>query len=371
MSISSLIASIKGESITTGIDVGHHAIKIARVEHARHFKRLLSFDCKELDPEVIENNEVKDAEAFKNTLNELLAEYKNDGVLGDVIVSMNWSNGILADKMKVKKVMGTENDANIIAEASKRSPFDEPGVVLDYEVISTSDSGEQDVLVVAAKENALNSWVGNFAVNGLKPQALDVNVFALSNVFLSSASATDLEKTVAILNVGAKKAQITFIKSGNYVYTREVQNASVSDFLSVICKRLGMEEIEAGKILRGEIKDGYPRELYLNSLEIAAEEYSVAVELALKYYTSTENQDRVEKLLVTGGGASISGLVEFLEKKLDISASVLNPFVSAWGNSEVEMAEHQKLLFEPSMFNTTNEFVNMMTTALGLALRKF
>ena len=145
MSISSLIASIKGESITTGIDVGHHAIKVARIEHARHFKKLLSLDYKKLDANVKSNYEIKNPEVFKEALDELLDRYRQEGTLGDVVVGMNWANSVLADKMKIKKVIGTENEANIITEASKRSPFDEPGVVLDYEIISTNDANEQDV----------------------------------------------------------------------------------------------------------------------------------------------------------------------------------------------------------------------------------
>jgi len=369
MSLADIIARIKGETVTTGIDVGHYAIKLAKVEHSKGARRLLAVDMEQLPVGTFVDNEIKELNAFKEAMVRIMGRNFPHGPSGDLVVSMNWSNGILADRIHLKKVDEHDNEAFIIAEASKRSPFDEPGVILDYEVLGDTENGEQDVLIVAAKETALDNWAKLFDNEGIRPVALDVDAFAVVNTFLLSATSQELEQTVAIMSIGEKKSHISFVRKGRYLSTREVQNASVSDFLSSICRRLGMNQETAGQILRGEKTDGFPKDLYQQSLEYAAEEYGVTVELALRYYTSSENQDKVQRLIMTGGGASIPGLAEFLGKKLEIETGNLNPFAPR--KADDNRTDH--ILYDSQMFGDglSDDVINLLTTALGLALRKF
>lgn len=362
MSLRELIGRIRGEVLTTGIDVGHYAIKLTQIEHKRGEMRLVAADIEHLPPKTIEDNEVRDPNGFVEAMNRIIQRNFPEGFRGELVVGINWSNGILADRMMLRKQDESANEGYILEEAGKRSPFNEDGVNLDYEVLDENVQGEQEVLIVAAKGITLQNWSRQFVAAGLNPVILDVDAFAAANAFLLSASDEDLKETVAILMIGDKRAHITFIRNGRYHSTRTVQNASVDSFISQMCRRLGLDQELVGQILRGEKAEGYNKELFQAALEYSAEEYAVAVELALRYFTSTENQERVQQLYLTGGGASIPGLAEFLSRKLEIKADCLNP-----------LRNHKTLMVDKGLFGgdeISQDAINLMLPALGLAMRK-
>jgi len=364
MSLRDVIAGIRGEVVTTAIDVGHYAIKLAQMEHKRDEMNLVVADVEHLAPKTLEDNEIKDPAAFAAALNRIVQRNFPDGIRGELVVSINWSNGILADRMLLRKQDESDNEGFILEEAGKRSPFNEEGVNLDYEVLNENANvqGEQEVLIVAAKGVTLSNWAKIFVAAGLNPTIIDVDAFAVTNAFLASSTEEDLKETVAILTIGDKRAHITFVRNGLYHSTRTVQNASVDSFVSQMCRRLGFDQELVGQILRGEKVDGYNKELFQAALEYSAEEYAVAVELALRYFTSTENQEQISQMYLTGGGASIPGLAEYLSRKLEKKVECLNPF-----------RNNKKIHIDKGLFGgdeASQDVLNMMTPVLGLAMRK-
>lgn len=362
MSLGDLIKRIRGESVTTGIDVGHFAIKLSRIEHSNGAMHLISADMEKLPMGTITDGVIKDEAALVGALDKITGRNFPSGIHGDVVISINWSLGILADRMVLRKQNQQDNEAFIIDEATKRSPFDEPDVNLDYEILNDREQNEQEVLIVAAKESILTGWARRFVERGLRPVAMDVDAFAVANVYLAGHSEEEQLKTVGILSIGDRKSHITFVKAGLYHSTREVGNASVSDFLSGICRRLGMNMDIAAQILRGEKDDGYDKDMYQAALEVAAEDFSTQVNLAMRYFTSQEGNQQIDELILTGGGASIPGLQDFLKVKLEVETSFLNPLTNG------------KIKYDEDMFGgdgLSQEIVNLLTTSLGLALRKF
>ena len=80
----------------------------------------------------------------------------------------------------------------------------------------------------------------------------------------------------------------------------------------------------------------------------------------LRYYSSSEDSEPLDKILLGGGGASIKGLKEFIAERSGIETDTVNPFryvecdSSVVGESGVSLA-----------------LSNILAPALGLAMRKF
>jgi type IV pilus assembly protein PilM len=362
MSFSDLIGRIKGEVLVTGVDVGHSSIKFAQVEHKRSEKRLIAVDVEYLPAKTIEDNEVREPKALQDALTRLMQRRFPDGIQGEIVLGINWSNGILADRVSLRKQSDDTNEAFILEEAGKRPPFNEDGVNLDYEILSETAQGDQDVLIVAAKGAGLSAWVNLFKPVEIIPSILEVDAFAAVNIFLLSSTEDELKQTVAILNIGDKRTHISIVRNGLFHSTRTVQNASVDTFLSQMSRRIGLDSEMVGKILREESTEPYDNDLFNQALEFAADEFAVSLELALRYFTSSENQERVQKLILVGGGAGISGLTGFLTSKLAIETVCFE-------SAKVQAALH----VDQSIFGAsgmTQDALNTLVTAIGLATRK-
>jgi Tfp pilus assembly PilM family ATPase len=93
------------------------------------------------------------------------------------------------------------------------------------------------------------------------------------------------------------------------------------------------------------------------SIEYAAEELSSGIDLAFSYFKSSEKNDAIDKIVLSGGGAYIPDIVHFLEKRHQTSVQVSNPLAF--------------LRFEPGLFGSIEpqNISALLTVAIGLALR--
>lgn len=361
MGIKELIARVRGESITVGVDIGHYSIKLAAVRHAGTKKILLNCGILPLPAGTILDNEIRNEDELKKSLSAHVQTVFPDSGKSDLVVGINWSNGVIADTLHLEVPPDQNEEEVILAQATSRSPFDEDGIVLDHHTLRRNEKFA-DVLVVAAKSAMLERWTRIFHEIQLKPIAMDVDSFAISNVYLDLYNDDTKENapTVGVLIIGDRKSHISFIKGGAYHSTREIQNSAVNQIAHVACRHLGVNYEAANAFLRGERRDAYNEETLRAAVDYACEDLARGVEQAIQYYESSEKMESVSSLFVTGGGAAISGVLEALAAKLNRKVELLNPL--------------EKLIIDERLFpggKPSLAYGATLAVAVGLALRKF
>src|SRR5690606_4313939 len=192
---------------------------------------------------------------------------------------------------------------------------------------------------------------------GLRPVVIDVDAFAVTNAYLLSAPAEDGDKVVSLINVGEHLTNLTFLKNGTYHSTRDIATAC-DFFVKTIMKNLKVDREEAANVLRGKDIEKYNAATINRSLEFSAEELSVGIDLAFSYFQSSENNLKVEKMVLCGGGACIHNLASLLAKRHNVEVEVTNPLAQS--------AYDEKKFSGPIPENIST----ILTVATGLALRK-
>src|SRR5206468_4196785 len=108
--------------------------------------------------------------------------------------------------------------------------------------------GQMDVLLVAAKKDMINDYTSVVAEVGLSPVVVDVDAFAVQNVFEVNY---DLPKgeTVVLVNAGASVVNINVIAKGLTTFTRDVTMGG-NQFTEEIQKQLNVfyDEVEKLKV---------------------------------------------------------------------------------------------------------------------------
>ena len=230
-----LLARIRGERETIGIDVGHYSIKYVKVYHnSRGGKVVVEIDTEPVPDGAIINGEIqrregdaptgpdgkkeKDGyELLSEALTKMMMRHTRDANT-DIVASVNCcagAGGVLADRISVKVPKNGNESAIILQTAQSRPPFDDQDNVIDFEVESR-EGEEVKANVVAAKNALLDSWAQFFTVKGLKLSAMDVDIFGLLNAYTATASEEDLKQTTAVINIGEKKMSIGFIQEGKF-----------------------------------------------------------------------------------------------------------------------------------------------------------
>ncbi|MCQ2101839.1 MAG: pilus assembly protein PilM [Fibrobacter sp.] len=377
-----LIAKIRGERETVGIDVGHYSIKYVKVLHnSRGGKIVVDADLERVPDGAIVNGEIvaadeKSAEGEErgekkdgallvgDSLTKLLLRHPIDDSC-DVVVSVNCgagAGGILVDHMTAKVPKNGNEAAIILQTAQSRPPFDDQDNVIDYEVFAR-EGDEVKVNVVAAKSALLDSWAKFFIRRGVKLAAMDVDTFGLMNAYTSTVESADLESTVAIFNIGEKKMSVAFVQDGKFHSMRSMVGGSLDMVISKTCMNLNIDAAKCHEIFdKGDlaIVDGFSEAEVEAALKLAYEDLMAQVEIGIRYFSSAEDSKPLNKILLGGGGAAIPGLKEFIAERSGIETDTVNPF---------RLAECDAKAFGKNGISVA--LSNIYAPALGLAMRKF
>ncbi len=376
-----LIAKIRGERETVGIDVGHYSIKFVKVLHnSRGGKIVVDADLERVPDGAIVNGEIqmregeapadgskveKDgADLLSESLSKLMLRHPMDDSC-DVVVSVNCgagAGGVLMDRLSVKVPKNGNEAAIILQTAQSRPPFDDTDNVVDYEVVSRENE-DVKVNVVAAKSGLLESWSRFFIRRGLQPVAVDVDIFGLMNAFYVTAKEEDLQATTAIFNIGEKKMSVAFMQDGKFHSMRAMTGGSLDMVIRKTCSNLNIDAEKCHEIFDKSdmsIVDGFSEAEVEAALKDSYEDIMAQIDFGIRYFSSSEDSKTLNKILIAGGGASIPGLKEYIAERTGIETDTVNPFslvacdAKVFGEGGISLA-----------------LSNIYAPALGLAMRKF
>jgi type IV pilus assembly protein PilM len=351
----SLFKSLRGESTSVGLDIGTYAIKLVKIRQQKDGIFLDATGIQELPPGTIEGSDIKNKDALISALTTLIN--KCDPSIVEVVVSMS-GHGIISDRMTFKVETGENPEELILWQATQRSPFDVDDITLDYKILKHNEANNEfDVLVVAAKNQIMQHYIDLLYEAGLKPVMVDVDAFAVTNAYALSCGDRNDTGNVALINIGHQLTSVSFIKDGVYHSNRDISTAG-EFFGKIVQRNLGVSPEEAAAILKGRTNKALDRNVLWQSIDYAAEELSSGIDLAFSYFKSSEKSDTIDKIVLSGGGAYIPNLVEFLEKRHDTVVQISNPLAY--------------LQYDPAMFGSLNpqNISSLLTVAVGLGLRK-
>ncbi|MCI5600087.1 MAG: type IV pilus assembly protein PilM [Hallerella porci] len=359
-----LIAKIRGERQTIGVDIGHYSIKVVRVHHDRgNNYRVMAMDMEPTPEGAFADNEIQDEAKLREALIRLMTRNIPDASKDDLVTAVGWSAGILADKSVAKVPKNGNEDAIVVQTAQARPPFDDQDIMLDYQVIERDNKGEVKSLVVAAKNKILSDYSKLFASSGYKLTAIDVDVFGIANAYVATTPEDRLTETVALLDIGEKKSTLTFLRGKEFHSVRTLTSGSVSSVIATLSRHLGIDAAMCHEMFEKNdltmVKDRSVAEVE-SALQLAYEEVVNSVEFGIRYFSSSESGEKPVRLLLCGGGANLSNICDYLKEKLSIECDVLNPFT--------------RVQFDAGVVDEAGLSVasaNIYTPALGLALRKF
>ena len=379
----SLLAKIRGERVTVGIDVGHYSIKYVKVYHnSRGGKVVVDADLEPVPEGAIVNGEIQRREGGDEPQDpnakkekdgyELLSEAMTKLMLRhpldestDLVASVNCgagAGGVLVDRLSVKLPKNGDEAAIILQTAQSRPPFDDQDNVIDYEVASR-ENDEVKVNVVAAKNALLDSWAQFFTVKGLKLSAIDVDIFGLLNAYMATASEEDLNTTCAIVNIGEKKMSIAFVQDGAFHSMRAMTGGSLDLVISKLGTHLGIDAAKCHEIFeKGDlgVVDGFSEAEVEEAMKLAFEDLMAQIEFGVRYFESSEVSKSLGKIFLGGGGASIPGMKAYIAERTGLETDTVNPFRYVECDAKVFGANGISLGLS-----------NIYAPALGLAMRKF
>ena len=344
----------KKEIPVIGIDIGSHAVKICQVERSGKdgSYQLLALGTAALSPGSVEDGVLHDPQDVADAIRELLNNLKINKKRVGLSIS---GYSVIVKKINIEIENQEALAERLHQEAEQYIPFDINEVYLDFQVIkqAKSETERSEVMLVAAKKEVVNAYLN--MIEGLKllPVLVDVDGFALENIWNTVAGS---EKNVCVVDIGASKMNINIITGGTSVLARDVVTGS--DKISQdIAETLGIDYDEAEKIKLGRQQASEEdAETLHNIFNKISTRWVLEIKKAIDLYGNNNPGKPLTALVLSGGGSKVHGLKEYLAHETGLEVIAFNPFEGMKINKKIDM-EYLKAA------------APQMSIATGLAIR--
>ncbi|MCK6550646.1 pilus assembly protein PilM [Myxococcota bacterium] len=344
--------------LAVGLDIGSGSVKVCHLKPAKRGNyQLQAFGMVQLPPEAIVDGALMNSTAVVDAIQELFASQK---IKHKEVATSVSGHSVIIKKINLPQMSPEELEESIQWEAEQYIPFDINDVNIDVQILNTesTQAGQMDVLLVAAKKDMVNDYTEVITSAGLTPVCVDIDAFAVQNQFEINYEVPRSE-TVVLINIGASVTNINVLANGISTFTRDISIGG-GQFTDAIQKALNVsyDEAEALKLGGGSADSDavVPQEVE-RVLQTEAEAIANEVQRSLDFYAATSADAHLARIFLAGGSSKIPALVKTIEGRTGVPVEVMNPF----RNIDVSGGR-----FDPVFLQN---IAPMAAVSVGLALR--
>lgn len=310
------------ESGFVALDIGSSSIKMVEAAPEKNGYRLVNLGILPLPPTAVQNNMVADKDVVVKTIQNLI---QANGIKATRVISAVPGRAVIIKKIQLPAQGEEELEANVEFEAHNVIPESLENVNLDYQVLGyVEDGSKMDVLLVAVKKEIINSYTQVIQDAGLSPAIIDVDYFALENMYETSYEVKP-DEGVGLIHIGARYTSINVLKNGISSFTGDlpVGGEAFTESLAAALQ-VSYDQAETFKVtglIEGK-KGADLQTLVLPTCESLAEE----VARTLSLYGAMAAEERINCMYLSGGGAKVPGLAPILSHQLGVPVELAEPF---------------------------------------------
>jgi type IV pilus assembly protein PilM len=338
-----------------GLDIGSSAVKLVELKEKKGGTyQLVKLGVERLSPEAIVDGSIMDSSMVVETISKLNSE---KGVKNSNYATSLSGHSVIIKKITLPAMSPEELSESIQWEAEQYIPFDINDVNLDYVPLTPPGTGDNiEVILVAVKKEKINDYTSVISQTGKVPVLVDVDAFALQNCYEMNTDVSE-GRVTALVNIGASVTNVNVLSGTNSLFWRDITFGG-NQYTDAIQRELSLSFEAAEELKRGRPQGDYTIQQVIPILNSVSEDFAGELRKTLDFFTATSGAERVDEIVLAGGGSGVLNLDAILRDKFGIGVSILDPF----RNVNVDEKE-----FNPEEMA---EIAPSMAIAVGLAIRK-
>ena len=355
---------------TIGLDIGSHSIKLVGLKMTLKGPVITHAGIKEIPY----GEDRKDLDFISETVKSL---YREIGLQpGKVSLTVSGS-GVFIRQITIPSIPKAELKEAVRWAIKEYLPFPVESAQIDFFILHEfieDNVKKLDVIAVACPKTLIDRTLSIAEGAGLKPVHLDICPFAIWNAMIISGQLAKGE-VIALIDLGDEKTVIHLFRKGVLQFAREITPAG--------------EDITRA-IMEGIVSDKEPRLIYERAEKIkqemdifsktphekvgdksvdfskisflvrpVIERLTVEIGRSLDYYKNQFHVERIDRLLLTGGGSNLVDIASCLSGELRLPVEQFIPF--------------RRILFDskkidPQVAQLLEPMSALFTVATGIAL---
>jgi type IV pilus assembly protein PilM len=378
-----------------GMDIGSNVVKCLRLDLSADRPVITHFAMADLPPEAIVDGEIMDRELV---IEAIRSAAEKAGIPDEPMASAVAGRAVIVKKIVMDKMSEEDAREAIYWEAEQHVPFDIDDITLDFQILQEDIGADQmELLLVAAKKDMILGHAELIRDAGYRPLVIDVASFANQNTweFMRNqagfstlpnlaeetdagddedsvddldpfdegaedqrevAAEAQADEFVALLDVGGGVTNVHIVKDGVPYFTRDLP-IGVAHFIEQFQKQLGLTYETAHDVARGQT-DEVDDQLVTDIVRSVGSEIYQGLEPSLSYLKTSGEADGIDRIVLSGGGAHLPGLREYLAESYNVPSEIADPLAC--------------LDYSPDLFaeGEAEALSPLLTVSVGLALRE-
>ena len=343
-----------------GIDINDSSLKIVKLKRKLRGFDLVSFNELKIKQGVIKEGIIQDQETLANIIKMACVTVKGKR-LGTkyAIVSLPEEKSF-SQLIQMPKMTGEELKSAVPFEAENYIPLAINKAYLDFQVINShkENSKHLDLLINVMPKYIVDSYVLCCKKASLMPCILETESQAIARALLKNGNNIP---SVILIDLGYDSTNFIIFSGDSIRFTCSIPISSqqlthaISDGLGV-----SLHKAEALKIKHGLNKKEKGHDDIDKAIEPILHDLATQIKKYIDFYhghpfhEDSLSNGKIGKIILSGGGANLKNISDFLSKELKIAVELGNPFTN---------------IISPKNNNFTHKDILSFTTALGLALR--
>ncbi|MGI9569898.1 MAG: type IV pilus assembly protein PilM, partial [Desulfobulbia bacterium] len=306
--------------LVVGVDIGSHSVKICQLKRTDKAYSIVAIGSAILPEGAVDDGALVEPEVVASAISNLFKNLKIKKKKIGISIS---GYSVIVKKVNLAVMNEKEMEDHIMTEAEQYIPFDIQDVYLDFQDLKTNtdDYDRTDVMLVAAKKEIVDDYLSMLESIGLQATIVDIDGFALENTFEYNTPKTE---NVALIDIGASKMNINIISKGMSVVARDIVVGS-RQLTERIMGQFDFEFEEAEALKVGIIPAGDKSKELEELFSSVCTQWILEIKKAIDLYHSNFPDAPLSRLVLSGGGSKVEGLMEYLNQETGIEVESFNP----------------------------------------------
>lgn len=339
-----------GKSTVLGLDFGASSIKAVEISLSNRGAELLKFG--EVNLKKIEDGLPSDStRTFEEEMSLRVRALLQKMQIKTTKISMSLPAYIgLVSLAQFPYLKEDELASAIQFEAKKYIPSKIEDVILSWDILhadpptEANPGGKMQLLLTAAVKKEVERYEQYLGNLGVRPVFEELEIFSLTRALTREKIGTQM-----LVDIGSKLTNLIVVQNGQ-VQANSAVSVGGKDITHTIANTMNIGKERADDLKKSgvDLLNSVESSIHFPALETIFIEFKRLQELAFKKNPTAQ----CTEIILSGGGAQLTGLTNFFEKKLNLPTSIGDPW---------------KGIKMPKGFVRSDYFDTQFTVALGVA----
>ncbi|MGH7195207.1 MAG: type IV pilus assembly protein PilM [Candidatus Saccharimonadales bacterium] len=346
-----LAGVLNGVSDFFGLDIGTTAIRLVHLHGSGGSKSLVKYAYVPIEAKVVSSDSKVDQQKLVKTIKELITQA--DMTTRNVAVGLP-AQKVFTTVVDVDRLPGNELNSAIKYQADSLIPTSIKESKIDFASIgdSPSDKTKIEILLSSVTNSFIEDRLDMLESLGLNVIAFEPDSLALGRALVPAGATTPQ----MVLDIGNRSSDLAIIMNDAPHLVRSIATGSEAIVRSA-AQNLNVDNAQAQQFVSkfGLNKDKLEGQVYqavIGTIDVLVGE----IEKSIKFFATRYPAAKLERIIVTGGAATLPELPLYIANKFGVNVEIGN----AWRN----------VSFTPNRQNELLAVSNQFAVAAGLAERQ-